>query len=124
MQSILDGQPPREQLGAVRRWLISPNAKYADLASATVDYTKQLHWFHEEYRDAWFNEPGMWAIESSEYCVLTLTGDPYSRESIESFATISVACAVNSFRKSAEHDIRGALKIVVDAIARQLSEID
>lgn len=124
MQSILDGQPPPEQLAAVKRWLVAPNSKNIDLASATVDHTKQLHWFHEEYRDSWFKEPGMWAVESSEFCVLSLTGDPYRRESIESFATISVACALNSFRKSAEHDLRGALTIVVDAIGRRLSKID
>jgi hypothetical protein len=124
MQSTLDGRPPPEQLAAVKRWLDAPNAKHKDLVSATVDHTKQLHWFHEEYRDVWFDEAGIWAIEASEYCALTVTGDPYRRESIESFATISIACAVNSFRKSAEHEIRSALAIVVAAIGRQFAELN
>jgi hypothetical protein len=120
MESILDGRPPTEQLAAVSRWLNSQTAEHKSLAFDTVDHTKQLHWFHEEYCDVWFDEPGMWAIESSEYCVLSLTGDPYSEDSAATLATLSVACAVNSFRKSATHDIRGALSVVVESIRRQL----
>ena len=120
-ESILEGKPPTEQLAAVARWLDSPTAENKSNAIKTVDLTKQLHWFHEEYREAWFDEPGMWAVESSEYCVLSLTGDPYSRESLATLATISVSCAVNSFRKSAGGDIRDSLGIVIDAIRRQLA---
>jgi hypothetical protein len=121
LESILEAQPPTVQLAAVARWLDSPTAENKSQAINTVDLTKQLHWFHEEYRDAWFEEPGMWAVESSEYCVLSLTGDPYSRESFTSLATISVSCAVNSFRKSADGDIRDSVGIVLDAIRRQLT---
>jgi len=59
LESILDGQPPTEQLAAIRGWLHSPTDAHRNLALATVDHTKQLHWFHEEYRDVWFDEPGM-----------------------------------------------------------------
>ena len=118
-QALLDSQPPTEQLEAVARWLDSPTSEHKALALATIDLTKQLHWFHEEYSDVWFEEPGMWAIESSEYCVLTLAGDPYSGLSVEEHATISVCCALNSFRKSVDDDIRDSLRIVVDAIRRQ-----
>jgi hypothetical protein len=121
LESILENQPPTEQLAAVARWLDSPTAENKSQAINTVDLTKQLHWFHEEYRDAWFDEPGMWAVESSEYCVLSLTGDPYSRDSLTTLATISVSCAVNSFRKSAEADIWDSLGIVIDAIRRRLA---
>lgn len=39
----------------------------------------------------------MWAVESSAHCVLSLTCDSYSKDSIESLATLSGACPVNSF---------------------------
>ena len=122
LESILESQPPEEQLAAVTRWLYSPTAENKSLAIKTVNLTKQLHWFHEEYRDAWFNEPGMWAVESSEHCVLSLTGDPYSRESFAALATIAVSCAINSFRPSAESCIRDSLSIVVEAIRRELEQ--
>ena len=121
-ESILDNQPPTEQLAAVARWLDSPTSEHKKLTLGTVDHTKQLHWFHEEYKDAWFDEPGMWAVESSEYCVLSLAGDPYSSASLATLATISVCCAVNSFRISAEDDIRDSLSIVLNAIRRQLEQ--
>ena len=120
LESILDAQPPTGQLAAVRRWLDSPTDEHKMLALDTIDLTKQLHWFHEEYCDVWFDEPGMWAVESSEYCVLSLTGDPYSQDTFATFATISVSCAVNSFRTSAA-DIRDAFAVVMDAIRRQLT---
>jgi hypothetical protein len=119
-ESLLESQTPTEQLAAVARWLESPTPEHKALALDTVDLTKQLHWFHEEYSDVWFDEPGMWAIESSEYCVLTLAGDPYSDASPASLATISVSCAVNALRSSEDDDIRESLRVVVDAIRRQL----
>jgi len=119
-ESIPDGQPPTEQLAAVARWLDSPTAEHKDLALGTVDQTKQLHWFHEEFIDAWFNLPCMWAVESSEFCVLSLTGEPYDDLPPAELAAISVSCAVNSFRTSADDDIRDPLAMVVDAIRRQL----
>jgi hypothetical protein len=85
-----------------------------------VDRTKQLHWFHEEYRDVWFDVPGMWAVESSEYCVLSLTGEPYYDVPLAELAAISVSCALNSFRTSVDDDVRDSLAMVVDAIRRQL----
>jgi hypothetical protein len=85
-----------------------------------VDLTKQLHWFDEEYRDVWFDEPGMWAIEAIEYCVLTLAGDPHSDDSPATLATTSVACALNSLRTSANDDIRDPLRLVMKAIRSQL----
>jgi hypothetical protein len=122
LQSILGSRPPTEQLAAVARWLDSATAGNKSQAIKTVDLTKQLHWFHQEFRDRWFYEPGMWAVESSEYCVLSLTGDPYSRFSLTNLATICVSCAVNSFRKSAEDDIRDFLGIVIDAIRREFAD--
>lgn len=119
-ESLLESQPPSEQLAAVARWLESPTAERKALALDTVDLTKQLHWFHEEYSDVWFDEPGMWAVESSEYCVLTLAGDPYSDASPATLATISVSCAVNSLRSSDDDDIRESLRPVVDAIRWRL----
>lgn len=119
-ESLLEAQPPTEQLAAVARWLESPTPEHKALALDTVDLTKQLHWFHEEYSDMWFDEPGMWAVESSEYCVLTLAGDPYSDASPARLATISVSCAVNSLRSSDDDDIREPLRLVADAIRRQL----
>lgn len=124
MESIVDGQPPTEQLAAVKRWLNSPTVLHKNSAFDTVDHTNQLHWFDEEYRDVWFDEAGMWAVESSEYCVLSLTGDPYSKDSVEALATLSVACAINSFRKSAEHEIRDAVSAIAEAIRRQLEEAE
>ncbi|MGN6544732.1 MAG: hypothetical protein ACTHK7_06770, partial [Aureliella sp.] len=62
IESILDGQPPSSQLAAVARWLNAPSDENKRLALETVDHTKQLHWFNEEFKDAWFKEPGMWAI--------------------------------------------------------------
>jgi len=123
LESLLDSQPPTEQLAAVARWLDLRSAEHKTLALATVDLTKQLHWFHEEYSDVWFDEPGMWAIESSEFCVLTLAGDPYSNALPSELAAISVSCALNSLRASADDDIRDSLRIVVDAIRRQLQEM-
>lgn len=120
-QSLLDARPPTEQLAAVARWLDSPTAENKSQAIETVDQTKQLHWFHEEYRDAWFDEPGIWAVESSEYCVLSMSGELYSPFSLTNLATISVSCAINSFRKSAEGDIRASLGVVIDAIRRQFA---
>jgi hypothetical protein len=124
LESMLDGQPPTEQLAAVRRWLDSPTDAHKNLTFATVDHTKQLHFFHEEFCNIWFDNPGMWAVESSEYCVLTLTKDPYSRDSIESLATISVMCAINTFRKSVEHPVREALSAVTGGIQRQLEQAE
>lgn len=124
MESILDGQPPPEQLGAVKRWLTSPTDEHKRLALDTVDLTKQLHWFHEEYCDVWFDEPGMWAVESSEYCVFSLTRDPYSNDSVESHATICVACAINAFRTSADEPVRNALSIVIAGIRRELQKTE
>jgi hypothetical protein len=121
-ESLLDSQPPTEQLAAVARWLESPTAEQKAVALGTVDLTKQLHWFHEEFSDRWFDEPGMWAAESSEYCVLTLAGDPYSPASPADLATIAVACAMNSLRASVDDDIRDPLRVVVDAIRRQLDD--
>lgn len=115
-------QEPLEQLAAVARWLDSPTIEQKALALKTVDHTKQLHWFHEEYDDVWFDQPGMWAIESSEYCVLSLTGDPYSPDSLAELATTAIVCAVNSFRASARDDIRVSLSIVIDAIRRQFRQ--
>jgi hypothetical protein len=123
LESILESRPPDQQLAAVARWLDSPTSENKSRAIETVDLTKQLHWFHEEYRDAWFDEPGMWAVESSEYCVLSLTGDPYSRTSLADLATIAVSCAVNSFRMSAEGEIHDSLSIIVDAIRLELEQI-
>lgn len=120
-ESILDGQPPTEQLAAVARWLASPSDDQMALALETVDLTKQLHWFHEEYCDVWFDEPGMWAVESSEFCVLSLTRDPYSHISRATLAAISVSCATNSFRRSPEEDIRPALTTIVTAIGDRLA---
>ena len=122
LESILESQPPDEQLAAVARWLDSPTAENKSRAIKTVDLTKQLHWFHEEYRDAWFDEPGMWAIESSEYCVLSLTGDPHSRQSFAALATIAVWCAINSFRVSAESSIRDSFRLSWTAIRRELEQ--
>lgn len=119
-ESILDAQPPTKQLAAVAHWLDSRTAEHKRLALDTVDHTKQLHWFNEEFSDAWFDVPGMWAVESSEYCVLSLTGDPYDDAPPAEFAAISVSCALNSFRTSADDDIRESLGMVVDAIRRQL----
>ena len=124
LESILDAQPPTEQLAAVARWLKSPTSEHENLAHDTVDHTKQLHWFHEEYCDVWFEEPGMWAVESSEYCVLSLTGDPYGRDTLTELATVSVVCAVNSFRRLPEDRIRDSLSVVVDAIRRQLGRAE
>jgi len=122
--SILEGRPPTEQLAAVAGWLTSPTETNRTRALDTVDLTKQLHWFHEEYCDRWFDEPGIWAVESSEQCVLSLTGDPYSQQSRTSLATVAVSCAVNSFRNSAKADIRDPLKIVIDSIRRQFAELE
>ena len=121
-ESLLDGRPPTEQLAAVARWLESPTDEHRAHALETVDLTKQLHWFYEEYEDAWFGLPGMWAIESSEYCVLTLAGDPYSHASPPDLATISVSCALNALRPSADDDVRGPLAAVVEAVRRQLND--
>jgi hypothetical protein len=121
LESILDAQPPTGQLAAVRRWLDSPTDEHKTLAIDTIDLTKQLHWFDEEYGDVWFDEPGMWAVESSEYCVLSLTGAPDSQDTLATFATISVSCAVNSFRTSADDDIRNSFAVVLAAIRRQLT---
>ena len=120
LESILDAQPPAGQLAAVRRWLDSPTAEHKTLALDTIDLTEQLHWFHEEYADVWFDEPGMWAVEASEHCVMSLTGDPYSQVSLATQATISVSSAINSFRRSAAYDIRDSVGIILDAISRQL----
>jgi hypothetical protein len=119
-ESLLESRPPTEQLAAVARWLESPTQEHKALALDSVDLTKQLHWFHEEYSDVWFDEPGMWAVESSEHCVLTLAGDPNSDASPASLATISLSCAVNSLRSSDDDDIRESLRPVVDAIRRRL----
>jgi hypothetical protein len=121
-ESLLESQSPTEQLAAVDRWLTSPTADLKAIALRTVDLTKQLHWLHDEYRDAWFEEPGMWAVESSEYCVLTLAGDPNSDASPASHATISVSCAINALRASGDDDIRESIRVVVDAIRRQLRD--
>jgi len=120
LESILDAQPPNVQLAAVSRWLEVPTETHKKQAFATVDHTKQLHWYHEEYEETWFDEPGMWAVESSEYCALSLTGDPYSPATFADLATISVMCAVNSFRGSREDDVRDAAFIVFDAIRAAL----
>lgn len=119
-ESLLESRPPTDQLAAVARWLESPSPEHKALALNTVDLTKQLNWFHVEYRDVWFDQPGMWAIESSEHCVLTLAGDLNSGDSPESLATISVSCAINSLRTSDDDDVRKALQNVVSAIQRQL----
>lgn len=123
IESILDGQPPTSQLAAVSRWLNAPNDENKRLALETVDRTKQLHWFDEEFKDAWFQEPGMWAVESSEHCVLSLTGDPYASVSLAALATIAVSCAVNSFWGSAEQSIRDSLSTVVNAIRSELEQL-
>lgn len=122
LESILDNQPPTEQLATVAGWLDSPSSEHKNLALESVGHTKQLHWFHEEYEDVWFDEPGMWAVESSEYCVLSLTSDPYAPTSLATLATISVSSAINSFRTSAEDDIQDSLSVLVDAIRRQLEQ--
>jgi len=121
-ESILDARTPTEQLAAVAHWLDTPTEENKSDAQETVDLTKQLHWYHEEYEDVWFDEPGMWAVESAEHCVLSLTGDPYSSLTLTNLATIAVSCAVNSFRRSLGDSIRAALRSVVDAIADQFAE--
>ena len=114
MESILDGDTPTKQLAAVKCWLAAPTDSNKAAAFDTVDHTKQLHWFHEEYSDVWFDEPGMWAVESSEFSVLTITGDPYSSDSLESHATLSILCAINAFRKRDDADLRTAISYCHD----------
>lgn len=111
--SLGNSQPPEKQLAAVDQWLTNPTKSDADDAVKTVDLTKQLYWFHEEYRETWFKYPGMWASESSEFCVLSLTGVPYSKCSYATYAAISVACAVNSFRSSESNGVREPLSQIL-----------
>ncbi|WDI40853.1 hypothetical protein [Bremerella sp. P1] len=120
LEAILDGQPPTSQLAAVECWLQQPTEEHKNNAFETVDHTKQLYWFHEEYEEVWFKHPGMWAVESSEFCVSSLTGDPYSSASQATLATISVSCAINSFRTSPDDDVLEAASIVFEAIRAAL----
>ena len=122
LESLLENRPPPEQLAAIARWLDDPTPEHEARALATVDLTKQFHWFHDDYADVWFTEPGMWAIEASSCCVLTLTGDPYSQVSPASFATLSISCALNAFRRSAADNIRQPLKTILDAIRVQFQK--
>ncbi|MFN3151923.1 hypothetical protein [Bremerella sp.] len=122
IESIVDGQPPTVQLAAVSNWLNAPTSEYKNQAFETVDHTKQLHWFHEEYEDSWFDYPGMWSVEASDFCVLSLTGDPYSPASIVDLAIISVMCAINSFRNSIDDDIRDPAIVVLNAIRAALEK--
>jgi len=124
MESLLDGDTPSKQLAAVRCWLTTPTDSNKAAAYNTVDHTKQLHWFHEEYSDVWFDEPGMWAVESSEFCVLSLTGDPYSPDSLESHAALSILCAINAFRKRDDTDLRDPISRVRTAVQRQLENAE
>jgi hypothetical protein len=124
IESILDGDTPTKQLAAVRNWLTAPTDSNKATAYKTVDHTKQLHWFHEEYRDDWFDEPGMWAVESSEFCVLSLTGDPYSYHSLESHATLSILCAINALRKPNDKVLRDSISTIRTEIQRQLENAE
>lgn len=123
LESLVDSQPPTRQLEAVAKWLATPSDQHKQRALDTVDLTKQLHWFHEEYGDVWFDEPGMWAAESSEFCVLSLTGDPYSSMSTSTLATISVACAINSFRRTIKDDVRQPISVILAAVDQQFEHL-
>ena len=117
--SLCDSSPPDEQLAAVEQWMTAPTKDRSDNAIRMVDLTKQLHWFHDEFRETWFKYPGMWAAESSEFCVLSLTGDPYSKCDRASEGAISVSCAINSFRRSAGCDVREPLSQILSLVSQQ-----
>lgn len=106
----------------VRRWLISGTDEHKRLALETVDRTKQLHWFHEEYCDVWFDEPGMWAIESSEHCVLSLATGIDEDGAAKSHALLSIAFAIHSFRSAPEDSVRDAVSKVAAGVRRGLRE--
>ena len=119
IESISESQPPPDQLALVSDWLSDPSDSRIHFAHESVDHTKQLHWFHDDYADTWFNYPGMWAAESSEFCVLTLTGDRYSGCSFSELALISVACAINSFRRSESDGAKDAIRLIAGTLQNQ-----
>ena len=123
-QMTIDGYTPTKQLAAVERWLSDPTDSNKATAYDTVDDTKQLSWICEEFRPVWFAEPGWWAVESSENCVLSLTGDPASAGSHGSYAALSIACAINALRKRDGDDLSVALSTVLTAILRQFDEAE
>jgi len=122
LESISNSRPPTEQLVAVSNWLACPTQENLFSAKQTVDRTKQLHWYDFEYQDIWFSEPGMWAAESAEHCVMALVGVPYDPLPTANLATLSISCAINAFRTSLTGDIQGPLRLVWQAISDQLAK--
>lgn len=121
IESILDSDTPTNQLAAVSAWLTAPTEANREAALCTVDLTKQIRWFDDQFSDVWFDQPGMWAAEASENCVLSLTGDPHSSISRESFALLSILCSINAFRDDEQGLVAGAVETIRTAVKLHLT---
>lgn len=121
-QIIHEGFTPTKHLEAVERWLSDPTDSNKASAYDTLNVYNQLSWICEEFRPVWFDKPGQWAVESSEFCVLSLTDDSISTACQSLNGTLSILCAINAFRKRDGDDLRVPLGTVLTAILGQFVE--
>jgi len=85
-----------------------------------------LDWLsaHGEVDDYWIG-PGPRLVNLDAWIHrLASAGHPHTMRSFKTSAFISMVCAVNAFRKSAERGVREAMSVVTGAIRRQLAETE
>ena len=126
LDSLLEGAPPDKQLEYVEEWIENPSDYHLSMVRSSIDETKQLYWFHEEYEDVWFDRPGMWAVEACEFCALTLVYGFedifHSGETAADQAIVCAVCSLNSMRTSAENVDTSLFEKIVVSIRKQFEK--